>query len=290
MHWRSSLLAVAAGTLFAAPARAQQTQTVEVERCEAVGELSLPEARQRAIDNARVEAVRQVSGTRLQGVQTRVTEDLQQTYRNVVLASAEGRVVADTLLVNRLHTEDGLGGQQRVCWQVHMRATVATEEGKGDPNFRLEAGLVPNRDVLFYRGANAKNDVIVIRGTSTVDGYLTLVNVIGDSANVLFPNELMTENVVRANEAFEFPSKEWQRKGASLEATVPEGQQRSREMMILVVTREPITFPGEARPAEPGAVPTIPVSVNSLQGWLARIPRRDRAEAIVTYEVRRVDP
>lgn len=271
------LVAVGATTAGAQGARGA-TDTVTVEyRALMTPEATQQDVRRRAIEGALAESVRRVAGVQLQSGTLLTKEERQGVVRDdfvsVVQLDARGRVVDYQVLdeewVTSRHPE--LGAQ--VYFRVRVRAAVAREVGDADASFRVS--IVLNSPALVVRSARAtENDEMILSVTSSHDAALTLVSVADDSVTVLFPNEYVTEALVRAGEPITLPTDEWRRRGLRLRAYLPEGRSSRREVVMAIAVR--------------GSTPSFRgMSVLELQRWLVAIPLGQRAVASAIVEVRR---
>jgi len=113
---------------------------------------------------------------------------------------------------------------------------------------------------------------------------LTVFDVMGDSAELLMPNAIMTDARVMAGRAAELPSREWRDRGVHFRASLPPQEKARRELLVVVATRSPVPFPTEAAS---DATTSRPISLMAIQRWLVTIPLEQRAIAFAAYEVRR---
>lgn len=260
---------------------AQKRQTVEVARCETIGEdLTVRDARQRAINNTLAEASRQVAGVQLQGEQRIVRSDLEQSMQSVVVTSTSGVVVDHKMLESRV-VADTINGDapQHVCYRVKIRADVMIPEERPDPSFQISAVTDRGADAVYFDRPDGTSDSIVLKITSSKDAYLTIFDVWLDTASVLI-SSAGAHNEIKAGVPYQFPPE-----GSTLRAKLPKGLKRSSETFAVVATRTPIAFlPGpDSHTDENGTVYT---NVGDFQKWLAGIPIDQRTQATVSYEIR----
>src|SRR5690348_8323637 len=201
----------------ASGAQAQAGDTVTVtQRVLVAGDLTPADARRQAIERALAEAVRRVSGVRVQAAQLGVGDDrngrVNDSFLSVVQLDAAGRATAYRILDERFQTErhPALGAQ--LYLELRALVTVAREHGAIDPGFKVSVTL---NDALFFdhAGSIEGNDELIATITPTQDAWLTVFGVVGDSAQLLLPNALMSDNRAGATRATELPTREWRDRG-----------------------------------------------------------------------------
>ncbi|MGC8596073.1 MAG: DUF4384 domain-containing protein [Candidatus Kryptoniota bacterium] len=158
---------------------------------------------------------------------------------------------------------------------AHVHALVGIPEGEIDPSFEVK--LTVDRDT--YK----EYEPVTMRIKTTKPGYLTILDIHGDSVNVLFPNAIDRNNYISAGTDFVFP----QGKSYRLEFETENGKQRSTDMIIAVVTIDRIPFQNiEKINLEGSKLMTGQKSLIAYAKWLYRIPlnRRSLAYRLVHVE------
>jgi hypothetical protein len=252
------------------------------------GDLTPADAKRQALEKALAEAVRRVSGVRVQSAQLGVDEDRggrsRDSFLSVVQLDAAGRATNYRVLDERFVTErhPSLGAQ--LYLELRALVTVARETGTVDPGFTVAVSL---NDALFFDsgGSLEGNDELIATITTSQDAWLTVFDVMGDSAELLMPNAIMTDARVVAGRAAELPSREWRDRGVHFRASLPPQEKARRELLVVVATRSPVPFPTAAAAAD--AATPRPISLMAIQRWLVTIPLEQRAIAFAAYEVRR---
>jgi hypothetical protein len=291
-RWRA-LLAWVAVSLAGSPAGAQSGpaiagDTVTVtQRVLIAGDLTPAEAKRQAIEKALAEAVRRIAGVRVQSAQLGVDEDrdgrVRDSFLSVVQLDAAGHAIDYRLLDERFASERHPTLGTQLYLELRALVTVAREVGSADPGFVVNVSL---NDALFFdAGASLEgNDELIATITTSHDAWLTVFGVIGDSAQLLLPNALMTDHRALARMAVELPSREWRDRGVHFRASLPPGEPARRELVVVVATRRPVSFPMPSPRADGN---TSSFSLMSIQRWLVTIPLAERAIAFAAYEVRR---
>jgi hypothetical protein len=280
---------VSAGRLRAQGASARGVDTVTVvQRVLVAGDVTPAEAKRQAIERALADAVRRVSGVRVQSTQLGVGEDrggrVRDSFLSVVQLDAAGRAtdyrIVDERFVNERHS--ALGAQ--LYYELRALVTVAAERGAVDPGFTVAMTL---NDALFFdagRGLEG-NDEVIATITSSQPAWLTVFGVTGDSAQVLLPNAFMTDGRALAGRPVELPPREWRDRGVHFRASLQPQEKSRHELLMVVATRSPVAFPTAPSPGDGAASPAI--ALMAIQRWLVTIPLDQRAMAFAAYEVRR---
>ena len=269
-------------------ARAQATDTVTItQRVLVAGDVTPVDAKRRAVERALAEAVRRLSGVRVQAAQLGVGEDrngrVNDSFLSVVQVDAAGRATDYQILDERYQTErhPALGAQ--LYLELRALVTVAREHGVVDPGFKVSVSL---NDALFFDagGSLEGNDEVIATISSSQDAWLTVFGVVGDSAQLLLPNAIMTDSRVLRSVAVELPAREWRDRGVHFRASLPPEEKSRRELMVVVATRKPVQFPA---PPSTSDGTSASFSMMEIQKWLVTIPLDQRAIAFAPYEVRR---
>jgi hypothetical protein len=291
---RLTVHAVAIATLAAAPLRAQGSSrqavdTVTItERVLVAGDVTPAEAKRQAVERALGEAVRRLSGVRVQASQLGVDEDrdgrVRDSFVSVVQLDAAGRATDYRILDERFVSERHAKLGAQLYFELRTLVTVAVERGSADPGF---AATMTLNDALFFDsgGSVEGNDELIATISSTQPAWLTVFGISGDSAQVLLPNALMTEHRTNAGVPVELPSREWRDRGVHFRASLAPQEKARRELLMVVATRSPVVFPVAASSTDAATTPSFPLM--AIQRWLVTIPLDQRAVAFAAYEVRR---
>ena len=249
---------------------------------------TLEEARQRALDRARAEAVRRVVGTQVQAERSSSTIEtdggLVSRFSQVVRTGAGGRVVAERLLSDEIDTD-------QVVYRVRLRATVHPDVGQPDPAFEASLDVTDDDRVFVARSPLPQSDELIATLSVSKDAYITLFSITRDTLQVIWPNALIRDTFVPAEASVEFPSADWRDRGLHFRVEVPADQDRITERLFLVATKSRIPFePTPDVEVQDGELSTVEADLLALNQWLVGIPLDQRATATVTYDVRRASP
>src|SRR5262249_25365270 len=129
-------------------------------------------------------------------------------------------------------------------------------------------------------------DELVLRIGSTLDAFVTVVSLAGDSVFVLAPNAVTTELPVAAGRAIEVPDPALREAGLHFRATLPAGIAARTEVVAVVATKHAIPIP--AASGSGSARDSGVLTLAEFNQWLIAIPLDERAVAQTTIEVRRV--
>ncbi len=225
------------------------------------------EARQTALNRARIKAVEGVSGIGIQG---------STLVKNFTLVADFIRTLsAGYVLEEKITGWDSRSFQANpqmppvTVYNVSMKSCVAAA-GKGDPFFKVKGEL--NRTV-FMAGEEA-----VIKATCTKDCYLTILNVTADDKiRLLMPNKFMPSVRLKSGECCTFPQN-----GLALEMSPLPNHKKDTEAFYLIATKEKLSLAGITR--NDGEI-----RAKDLYQFLLSLPADSKAEEMLVYEVRAKD-
>ena len=257
---------------------AQDSEWVTVEGIAPIENVTKPEARKMAIDNARREAVERVVGVDI------LSETMVINYNvsgDVIRTIPHGKVIGQEILQEdiELIPAKNKGEAPYLAYRVKLRANVIKEKGKTDVFFRLKAEL--NRNV-FKEG-----DRMEIKVTPSRDCYLSIFNILEDETTlILFPNRFRQNNFVKANTTFTFPGDADRKKGITLEAFVSEGKEKVDEIFHVLALKEPLHFStAKFKEGIYGIYDGRSALVNDLVKDIVGIPLSHRAEKFIQYRI-----
>ncbi len=235
---------------------------------EAVVENITPdEARQLAINRARISAIESKTGVRVHG--GTLVKDYQ-LLADMVQTLSQGYII-DEKIIKWEQGEVPLnkGGEGVVLplttYKVQLSACVAGV-GEKDPYFKLDAKL--NKPV-FIEGEEAEITIKANRNS-----YINIFNLTADDRiSPIAPSATLPIIPIKANKEFKFPPE-----GFGLLMSVIKDKKRSSECFIIVVTKEPYDFIGINKKTESMTVPEFYRNI-------IKIPSNAKAEEMLVYEV-----
>jgi hypothetical protein len=272
------------GTVTPAPAAHSAADAQWVEKTYRVamsGTMTIEDAKRMAVNRALKQAVEETVGVEVSGSEFRQRggdeRTLEDRFISVVNAQASGEIMRYEMLDSGVVTDRDVP-----FYNVRVRAMVRPTASRTDPLFRASIWL--NKTVFFARANRDSSDEIVVTVTPTKDAYITIFGVSDDTVQLLFPNDLDSDNLVKASQKREFPSPEW-RRYLTLRAELPPGKKKVTELFYVVATREKVPFDGETFSSS-GNVTTVRSTFQQLLAWLATIPPDQRTFAVEQFEIR----
>lgn len=243
------------------------------------------EARLRALNSARAEAIRIVAGTQLRSetfgldveISSLKTNDFFSVFQVFNRSFSSGRVVEEEILEEGIFQVTDESDQPPIyIYRVKLRAGVVLEKGKIDPGFKLE--LLLNQD-SFKDG-----DEMQIRLKSSKDCYYNIFNVLADETlAVLYPNSRMKDNFLAVGTELTLPSP-----GTKLRVGLLPGMERTTEIIFVIATKEKVDFAGGELVKQPcKIISSYHAGIHELSRWLANIPLDQRTEASVQYVIKK---
>ena len=261
---------------------------------EAMGEAYLinvtPEkARRQALENARAEAIRYAAGVQVEAaiydrrvrLSEREREKVQESFAYISEQTSVGKIVEEQPPKWRTYTiADPTRPLPITVYRTYLRAKVAKEKGRVDPDFRV--GVELNRD-SFRDG-----DEMTMRIWASKDCYLTVLNLAAnDTVYVLLPHEYRVDNFIAGGQTVEVPNGAERAIGIRYRVHLLEGQDAAIELIKVIATKKRYDFgKGLEKVGRFPIVPTPKGALVELQGWLVHVPRNERAEAMAVYEIK----
>jgi len=244
-----------------------------------VANITLEEAREKAWDQARLDALSrsslEVIGATAMKIQEGPRGEIFSRLAQFVRTATRGRIVGvDTLFDG--HEARAIPGSERreLVYRVAIRARVRPETGVPDPAFQVDLRL--NKEV-FRDG-----ETLGMELSTTQDCYLTVFNLFAnDSLLVVFPNEWLFDNRVQADRPRRIPPRG---AGWDLPVGLLPGRDRDEEMLLAVATKDPVRFGG----GEAGirqALLALDEALLAINNWLVEIPAERRTQAMASYRV-----
>jgi len=243
-------------------------------------DMSLDEARGRARDDARRNALEQAVG-----VFVRATSVVHNAQIADELVSSVARGVIEEEQWTDERVEDVKGDKRTgtlvSVYHTKLKALIRPVRVERRGTFQLQASL--NKQV-FQDGEEA-----LIRVRSSQPAYVHLFSVTQDgSVTLLFPNRLVTKNLLGADQELAFPNDSQKALGIRLRVMLPQGSKRVVEHIKVIATRKPITL---AKDDSSGSVFQTFASreaglVQDVVKNLALLEDEDWTETTLPYEVR----
>jgi len=227
----------------------------------AVENITPEEARQLALNRARVKAIEGISNVNVKAITLVQNLSLIADFINTLSA---GYVLEEKDIEWSSKTfQEKKDSPPVTIYTVKLKSCVATTL-PGDPYFKIKAEL--NRP-FFLKGEEAK-----IKATCTKDCYLTIVNFTAEGKlKVLLPNDYEPSPFIKAGGVYNFPSE-----GLALEMHTVEGHKKDTEVFILIATKERFDH----------LLSSSTTTTKEFYNALLNLPADTRAEELLVYEVR----
>ena len=257
---------------------AQSVDTVIVEqRVALMNDVTPAAAKQRALDGAMAEAVRQVVGVRVQSaamsLSVETADNNASRYVSVVQLDAAGRAVDVVLLSEEWGTARSAELGAQPYYRATYRVVVARETGAAAPDFVVRV----TTDKARYEASSpvlARNDEMIATVTASRHARVMLFAIGGDSVFRLVPNRYVGPADAAANRPVELPAADWRDRGLRFRARA-KGPAGSRDEVLVAVALTGATAAPEAEA----------ITLLEFQRWLAAVPLDARALGFAPYEV-----
>src|SRR3990172_9105132 len=244
----------------------------------AVENITPDEARQTAINRARISAIESKTGVRVHG--STMVKDYQ-LLADMVQTLSQGYITDEKII----KWEQGLFQESQdkaplTTYKVQLSACVAGV-GEKDPYFKIDAKL---NKPIFIEG-----DEAIITVKTSRDAYLHIFNLTADDRiSPIAPSTTLPIIPIKANKEFKFPPE-----GFGLLMSVIKDKQRSSECFIIVATKEPFDFIGFAKTSssppleggDKGVVRAESMTVPEFYKNIIKNPSNSKAEEMLVYEV-----
>lgn len=250
--------------------------------------ISVDQAKKKALDDARSEAIKQVVGVRVseetfRNVSEVITGDNASQFNDLFSkfnrTSSYGKIVEESVI----YKSELEGDYPR--YTAYLRARVVEEKGIPDPAFTAE--IVIGNSILYDRGSLDKNDKLMFKLWASTDSYLYLFNILSnDSVQLILPNEFIPDNSFITSKSEQIFEKKIKNTGMTFPVMLPEGKESVTEGLMLIALKEKVDFvspnlsPG-------GIISTYKAAITDIMNWLVGIPLEKRTESFQSFEIRK---
>lgn len=239
-------------------------QWIETEGEAAIENITPEEARQLALNRAKIKAIEGVSNVKVHAITLVENYSLIADFINTL---STGYVLDEKVVEwSSKIFQEKKDSPPVTIYTVRLKSCVAPDK-EGDPYFKIKGEL--NRP-FFITGEDAK-----IKASCTKDCYLTIINLTADGkVRVLLPNEYGPSPLIKAGETYNFPAE-----GLGLEMYPLAGHKKDAEAFILIATKESFDALKLIKKGEE-------IQPKDFYNAILSIPANSRAEEIIAYEVR----
>ncbi len=243
------------------------------------------EAKTKALEAARGEAIAFAVGRVIRNLDYRALEEAGESFRDVFLSfsrqTSSGKVV-DERRPEWSECKIPTSGRSLpiTVYRARIEVKVARQEGRPDPGFAVE--VTPNKE-RFIDGEGMQLEI-----TATRPCHVTVLNITAaDTVVVILPHEHRPASYVEPGDTLRVPDEHEKAMGISYPVTVPEGRRQATERVLVIATRtEPSLGVGWRNTAHHNQVPTRKAALVHMMRWLVQVPREEWTEADVVYQVR----
>jgi len=268
---------------------AQKTTWVKVSSSCLAVQITPDEAKQKALELARAEAIKQAVGLKI----------TEETFRGVTEALKNGEVSEFRDVFNRFNLSSSFGKiieeEKRYTVEMdgeypryicHLRAKVVEEHGAPDPNFKAE--IVLDRNSFLDRGTS-KREEVKFKLWASQNCYLYLFNIMSvDSVQLILPNKHISNTYFDRNKTEQDFEKQIISWGLKFWAGLSPGKSHAVEGLLLIALKEKVEFNSpNFSPDGSNIIPTYRAAITDIMSWLVAIPLDKRAEAFATFEIRK---
>jgi hypothetical protein len=205
-------------------------------------------------------------------------EGVDDAFDQVSEQTSAGRIVEEEAPTWQSFQVPG-GDLPVTVYRARVRVRVAEEKGAPDPDFRVAVTLTRER---FRPG-----EEMTIAVTASKPCFATVLCLTAaDTVVVLLPHRYRSARAVAPGDTLRLPDRDEYAMGIRYRVVPPPGRARAVERIKVVATRQEVAFSvGQEQAGVYTQVPTRQAALVELMRWLAPIPRGERAEAQVSYEV-----
>ncbi len=253
--------------------------------------ISPEEARARAIDIARADAIQKVAGVVIsEGIlsyQTEKSSDQQYDYfssfTKFASQNTSGKITKENIVSDRIENSGGI-----LSYIVDLEAFVENESGTPDPDFKVE--ILMEKDVYLFRGISSPNDALDFRIWASHNCYIYLFVISAtDSVQMLIPNKYMQNTRYIAGSTEQDYERDAMKLDLKFSVSLPKDVTRAFEALYVVALKEKIDplIDGAStlfRNQATGAV----LALTEMNKWLIRIPADKRTQNMIKYEIRKI--
>lgn len=190
------------------------------------------QARENAINNAKIEALRRAGVPEVVGESTLMYKSERGMQQNVFFESLStidvfGEISEMTIVkeVKRINEFDNL------IFEVWINATVKIHKNGKDPGFRFE--------VNGLRETYTSPDKLIFDLLPLQSGYLTVFILDGQNSGLIFPNQLEKQEKLEAHRKYSFPTSK------ALDYEVTANTAMEVNYLLILYTKREISFVGE---------------------------------------------
>ncbi|MDO9577072.1 MAG: DUF4384 domain-containing protein [Candidatus Cloacimonadales bacterium] len=225
------------------------------------------QAKQKAIERACQLAIEQFAGIEVSGRTTSIEAESNDRVTMEHFSKLSSQVSNGIILEKEILEETNSVSDGIVIKSVTLKVKVGKQHGEADPYFTLNASL----NKSYYQNG----EELFLQVTPSKDCYITILNIMSDeNVATVFPNQYREDNFVKANQLFELPNAEDQKKGILFKVRILPGKVEDTEIIKVIATKEPVKLQINS---------DFNTAFEELQNWLVKIPRSEIEEIDLQY-------
>lgn len=242
-------------------------------RCIIEGDITLPQAKALALNNARRSALEEAVGVSLHGSSTLYNGEL---IGELINTATKGLIVKQRVIEDRCGDEGG-----KLCCMAKIEAHVKPLEGNRARTLKVLKASVQRFDKDTPASVFQDNDEIQIRTAVNEDSFLNIFSVDQNgNVSMLYPNEFRKAEVIPKRKEFVFPDSELRAQGLKLKVKTPKKLSKALESVLIIATKEEAHFLEDASVQNP--------TITDLMKEISELDESTSwAEKTVGYEVRK---
>jgi len=234
-------------------------------------EVSVATGCQRAAERVKMEAIASQCGAHLSGGSLRVQGDHQDQLDRLYFESTAGYVKHYQLIDQQVAMVSPIPDESLFRCTVEAELEVQCDQGERDPQFSpLFEQQVSLNQIHFQDGEEMVIEIVPRQSMHIT--ILQLIPYLQGEERVwrIFPNAYQSQSVLQGDQPILIP--DGKQDQFQLIATLPMGEQRVVEELVVVATRIPVRFPEK-------------MSVEQFHRLLAEVPLSQRRELFIPYEI-----
>lgn len=240
---------------------------------ERVIHITREEARQKAINQARVKAVETCIGIKVNSHLLNFQGEIDATttrefFSNITQMTSQGIITEQKVVDEMVHIVDN-----DPVVRVTVELEVGIQEGSRDPDFFFRESELNKR--VFNEG-----DRLVLTLTPSKDCYITVINIYSDeTASMVYPNIISRDNFARADKPHQIPPAN---SGYSFSVNLRDSLKRDSESLLIIATKQPYDFSAFDHLSEYN---TYETTLTKIMKQLVEIPLSDITDTFLEYVI-----
>jgi len=240
---------------------------------ERVIHITREDARQKAINKARLKAVETCIGVEVNSTLLNFEGEIDHTttrefFSNITQIMSQGFIIDQKVVDEKVHI---IGNDPVV--RITIELEVGKQKGTRDPNFYLKEFELNKR--VFNEG-----DRLVLTLTPSQDCYITVINIYSnETASMVYPNIISRDNFAPAGIPYQIPPTS---SGYSFSVNLRDSLDKDSESLLVIATKQPYDFFSFDRLSNYN---TYESTLTEIMKQLVNIPGSDIAMRFLEYAI-----